>query len=92
MDKSATFLKAFKDARDLFSAGMYHKALSKFETALTVAQDEKNMIDARFSIIDCYERLVEVSGAELVGLGRRAHDFCSLSMKRCCVGVTSWSQ
>ena len=31
MDKSATFSETFKDARDLFKEGMYHKALSKFE-------------------------------------------------------------
>ena len=67
MDKNATFLEAFKEADDLFDAGMYRKAISKFETALTAAPDEESMIDARFLIIDCYERLEQVSLAELVG-------------------------
>ena len=91
MDKSATFSEACKDGRDLFDAGMYRKALSKFETALTAAQDDESIIRVRLWIINCYERLKEVSLAERVGLGRRANDFCSLSMRRCCVTVKSWS-
>ena len=92
MDKSATFLKAFKEASDFFDAGLYRKAISKFKTALTAAQDEESIIGVRFCIINCHERLEQVSLAELIGLGRRAEDFCSLSIKRCCVAVTSWSQ
>ena len=91
MDKSATFSEAFKEGRDLFKEGMYRKALLKFETALTVAQNEESIIDARFWIINCYQRLEEVSFAELVGLGRRSDEFCSLSIRRFCVAVTSWS-
>ena len=92
MDKSATFYEVCKDGRDLFSAGMYRKAVSNFETALTAAPDEESMIDALFLIIGCYERLEEVSLAELVGLGRRADDFCSFSIWRFCVTVKSWSK
>ena len=90
MDKSAPFLKAFKGAMDLFKEGVYRKALLKFETSLTVAQDEESIIDARFWITNCYVRLQQVSLAELVGLGGRADDFCFLSIRRCCVAVTSW--
>ena len=82
MDKSATFSETFKEATALFEKSLYPKALSKFETALTATQHEKNMIDARLWIIYCHGRLNEVSVAELVGLGRRADDFCFLSMRR----------
>ena len=75
MDKSATFLKAFKEADNLFDVGVYRKAISKFKTALTAAQDEEIIIGVRFCIINCHERLEEVSLAELIGLGRRADDF-----------------
>ena len=92
MDKSATFSEAFKGARDLYKKSLYRKAISKFETAITAAQDEKSIIVARFRITDCYMQLNEVSLAELVGLGRRADDFCSLSTRRCCVPATSWSE
>ena len=92
MNKSATFSVAFKKARDLFKEGMYRKAISKFETALTVAQDDRGIIDVRTFVINSYTRLEEVSFSEPVGLGRRAHDFCFLSISRCCVAATSWSQ
>ena len=92
MDKSAIFSETFKDARDLFKEGMYRKAISKFEMAFTVAPDEESMIDARFWIVNCHAWLKEVSGAELVGLGRRADDFCFFSIRRFCVAATSWSQ
>jgi hypothetical protein len=65
MDKSAPFLKAFEEASDLFDAGMYRKALSRLETALTAAPDDKSIIDVRFWIVNCHERLREVSLAEL---------------------------
>ena len=91
MDKSATFSEALKEAMDLFDVGVYREALSKFETALTAAPDERSIIAARSWIIICYERLKEVSLAELVELGRRADDFCFLSMRRCCGAAMSWS-
>ena len=65
MDKSATFSETFKEASDLFDAGMYRKALSKFEMAFTVAQNDESIIRVRLWIINCYERLKEVSLAEL---------------------------
>ena len=69
MDKSATFSEALKEARDLFLEGMYRKALSKFETALTAAQDEQSIIAARTLIILCHTYLEEVSlAAQWVGL------------------------
>ena len=70
MDKSATFSGVLKDATALFDAATYRKALLKFETALTVAQNEESIIHARLCVINCYQRLEEVSFAELVGLGR----------------------
>ena len=88
MDKSAPFLKAFKRAMDLFKEGVYRKALSKFETALTVAQNEESIIGVRLWVIRCHERLEQVSLSDLVGLGRRAHDFSSLSIRRSCVAAT----
>ena len=91
MDKSATFSEASKRAAVLFDDGMYRKAILKFETALTVAQNEESIIHARLCVINCYQRLEEVSFAELVGLGRRSDEFCSLSIRRFCVAVTSWS-
>ena len=71
MDKSATFSEVCKKASDLFGAGMYRKALSKFETALTAAQGEEVIVDVHFWIIQCRAYLKEVSGAALAGLGRR---------------------
>ena len=92
MDKSATFLKVFKEADGLFSAGVYRKSLSKFETALTAAPDQESIIGVRLWIINCHERLEQVSLAELFGLGRRADGFCSFSIWRLYVAVTNWSQ
>ena len=92
MDKSANFSKAYKEARGFFDEGMYRKALSKFETALTAAPDEKNIIAVRSWIINCHGRLEQVSLAELIGLGGRADDFCSFSIWRLYVAATSWSQ
>ena len=69
MDKSATFSEMFKEATALFEKGLYRKALPKFEMALTATQDEKSMIDARFWIISCNQRLREVRLAEYSGLG-----------------------
>ena len=88
MDKSAPFLKAFKEAMGFFDEGVYRKALSKFETALTVAQNEESIISVRLWIIRCHERLEQVSLPDLVGLGRRADDFSSLSIRRSCVAAT----
>jgi Tfp pilus assembly protein PilF len=68
MDKSAPFLKAFKEAMGFFDEGVYRKALSKFETALTAAPDEKSAIAARSWVIACHGRLEQVSLAELFGL------------------------
>ena len=90
MNKSAIFSEAYKKATDLFDAGMYRKALSKFETALTAAQDDDSIIDARLCVIDCYQRVEGVSIAQLSLLGRKA-DFCSLSIRRFCVAASSWS-
>ena len=87
MDKSATFSEASKEASDLFQKGLYRKALSKFETALTAAQDEESIFAVRSWIINCYARLEEVSFSELVGLGRRADDFLFSQYQkllRCC--------
>ena len=68
MEKSAPFSEAFKGA-DLYKEGMYRKALSKFETALTAAPDEESIIGVRLWIISCHERLEQVSLAEYSGLG-----------------------
>ena len=65
MNESAAFSEASKRATVLFDGGMYRKAISKYETALTAAQDEDSIIDVRLWIINCYERLEEVSLAEL---------------------------
>ena len=65
MDKSASFSKAIKEADDLFEKGLYRKALSKFETALTAAPDEESIIGVRSRIINCYARLQEVSLVEI---------------------------
>ena len=91
MEKSASFWEAYEEAKVWLKEGLYRKALSKFETALTAAQDEESIVVVRYWITNCYQRLEEVSLSELVGLGRRADDFCSLSIRRCCVAATSWS-
>ena len=92
MDKSVTFSETFKGARDLFEEGMYRKALSKFETALTAAPDEESIIRVRFCIIVCHARLQQVSLAELFGWEEELTVFCFLSIRRRCVAVTNWSQ
>ena len=51
----------------LYNAGMYHKALPKFKSALAMAKkagDERNVVDLSTWIIACHVHLEEVSGVE----------------------------
>ena len=75
-------------------SGMFRDALPKFKSALTAEQkigkDVENILVIRRYIVDCHARLLEVSGPH-AGLLTKADDFCSLSIRRCCVAATSWS-
>ena len=70
MDKASdNWISTFKQGDALLNGGMYRKALSKFETALTALQKignaEKNVFAIQQRIIACHEGLEEVSIAEL---------------------------
>jgi hypothetical protein len=68
MDKGSDELTAVtKEAAALLKAGMYHKALPKIKSALTMAKKagDGQAATALYSwIIACHERLGEVSSVE----------------------------
>ena len=92
---SDNWFSTFEQGDALLDGGMYRKAISKFEAALTARQkigdDKESVVAIHRRIIACHGRLEEVSGPH-AGLLTKADDFCSfISIRRFCVAVTSWS-
>ena len=67
MDKgSDNWVAIFKEGEALFNRGMFRDALSKFKRALTYPQNPENAVNLRIWIIDCHDRLQEVSSVYIV--------------------------
>ena len=96
MDKGSDDLAAvINEAIDLYNAGLYHKALPKFKSVVAMAEKagcDQAAVDLYTWVIACHAHLEEVSAVECERIDEKLTFLRSLSMRKCCVCVTSGSR